>query len=45
MDVVSLSTESTERSETYTYDQAGNILSIAEVSGAENDVQCFQYPL
>ncbi|MGP4112295.1 polymorphic toxin-type HINT domain-containing protein [Streptomyces sp. 4N509B] len=32
-----------DRSETYSYDQAGNVLSIADVSATGTDVQCFAY--
>ncbi|MEV1008679.1 polymorphic toxin-type HINT domain-containing protein [Streptomyces sp. NPDC049881] len=32
-----------DRGETYTYDQAGNVLSVADLSRTGTDVQCFQY--
>ncbi|WP_053170600.1 polymorphic toxin-type HINT domain-containing protein [Streptomyces sp. SBT349] len=32
-----------DRRENYTYDQAGNVLSIADTSATGTDVQCFQY--
>ncbi|WP_234319999.1 RHS repeat-associated core domain-containing protein [Streptomyces sp. SBT349] len=32
-----------DRDETYAYDDAGNVLSIADVSRTGTDVQCFQY--
>ncbi|WP_059009303.1 polymorphic toxin-type HINT domain-containing protein [Streptomyces specialis] len=32
-----------DRGETYTYDQAGNVRSIADVSRTGTDVQCFRY--
>ncbi|MFD7310064.1 polymorphic toxin-type HINT domain-containing protein [Promicromonospora sp. NPDC059942] len=32
-----------DRSETYTYDEAGNVLSLADVSRTGTDVQCFDY--
>ncbi len=35
--------EGHDRAETYRYDEAGNVLSIADVAGAVDDVQCFQY--
>lgn len=32
-----------DRMETYTYDEAGNVLSLADVSRTGTDVQCFDY--
>ncbi|WP_369371047.1 toxin C-terminal domain-containing protein [Promicromonospora sp. Populi] len=32
-----------DRSETYTYDEAGNVLSLEDVSRTGTDVQCFDY--
>ncbi|MDT0347741.1 RHS repeat domain-containing protein [Streptomyces litchfieldiae] len=32
-----------DRRENYTYDQAGNVLSIADTSATGTDVQCFRY--
>ncbi|SKC82765.1 polymorphic toxin-type HINT domain-containing protein [Krasilnikoviella flava] len=32
-----------DRTETYTYDEAGNVLSLADVSRTGTDVQCYDY--